>query len=156
MARGMVSGIYVDLEKQAVLLVENANPKKPPGWGLPGGRITKYDKTPKSALLREWEEETGTKALNVELFLEMERQRKYIHYFFIVGKIDRNLRTTGVPNETGPPKWIPLEKIATRKMRIYWQHLNALYRYLCRRLAIKNINAAFIAAKIARNYNLQL
>jgi len=165
--RGMVSGICLHAFKRGlfVIMVQDKSGKPlvngQQGWGLPGGRIEKGE-TPIEALHREWKEEVGISKEGLPVFVEdkifvIERmglnQETYKHYIVpVVLSYSILLRTNGYAKETGPPRWITIQDIATRKVPVFRSHVEIIFPMI-KSMAIQNKIASFLAVDFVKNYD---
>jgi len=164
---GMVSGICLreNEGETEIIMVQDKSGKPPvngrPGWGLPGGRIEEEESTT-DALFREWEEEVGISKEGLPVFVEnkilvIERmglnQKTYKHYIVpVVLSYNILLRTNGYAEETGPPKWITVRDIATRKVPVFRSHVEIIFPMI-KSMAIQNKIASFLAVDFVKNYD---
>lgn len=148
---GLVSGICIDLKKEAIICVYDEERLFLNSYGLPGGMIDE-DEDPVTAIRREWEEEVGTVIESCEFVHEEQRKRKgekgfFPHYFFLIRiSENRELRKEGKLGETGPPEWIDLRKIGSREVKVHYSHIKGLGAVI-KKLAKTDRNMAFVASE---------
>lgn len=160
---GMVSGICLGLQdpdNPTIILVYNADPKKPNGWGLPGGRVENGE-SPAQALLRKWTEEVETEKTFGKIIFRPElcltetktgfNNEPYEHFFLVFDDPGNPLKTFGVIGECGPPVRIKLRDVAAGKIPVYFSHLLAIYDVL-KKLAVENKEMAFLTAKLSQMF----
>ncbi len=158
MSEGMVSGVCLDLEQEAILLVPNLVPTKPQGfWGLPGGRI-ETGETPLKAVKREWAEEVlksgkgGRKIKTNGKRMETPRTGpagNYVHYFYKVRLPVGELKTCDTPGETGPPEWIPLSRITSGEIKMFFAHLLGVIGIL-KKMETRDVKIAFMESDLEK------
>lgn len=146
--KGLVSGICIDLEKEAVICVYDEERLFLNSYALPGG-IIEDDEDPNTAMHREWGEEVGSPIKDC-VFIHKEQRKGekgyFPHYFFLISISEHcDLRTKGVLGETGPPEWIKLEKIGFKETKFHYSHFKGLQATL-KKMAQKDRNVAFAAS----------
>jgi 8-oxo-dGTP pyrophosphatase MutT (NUDIX family) len=132
---GAAHTIFFNPLKVSVILIENIKPHKPPLYGFPGGYIENGE-TPEEAAKREAEEEVGItihRPIAHTLTIRSMAGRNYRDFFYLCEDPGVKLRSSGTPDETGPPKRISLNDIADGKIKIFTSHLYALSLLLSRK-----------------------
>ena len=158
MTEGMVSGVAIDLEKEEILLGLTLVPTKPQGcYGLPGGRI-ETGETPLRALKREWAEEVlksgkaGRKIKTSGKRTEMPRtgpNGNYVHHFYNVRLPVGELKIHETAGEIGPPQWIPISKITSGEVKMFFAHLKGTILVL-EKMACKSAKAAYLTKELSK------
>lgn len=115
-----VSTIFMEYENKILLLQRTTKDSSEPTWGIPGGKL-ENDETPKSALMREMQEELDINPdpSNLSFIQSVYLDRKDIQYKLHLFKweLQRLPKITLNPKEHTAFIWHPLEQV---------DHLNLL------------------------------
>lgn len=154
MRNGLVSGVCLNGEKDSTILVFDIDPARAyrKAYGLPGGTIEDGEAEEK-AMVREWREEV-VKEYDGEPYLAYSHQRKergrgefFTQFFFSINPPDGNLRSEGVPGETGPPEWVRLVDIFSKRINMHYTHREGL-KHVLELLAKRDPDVAFMMDRL--------
>ncbi|MFC1756584.1 NUDIX hydrolase [Patescibacteria group bacterium] len=141
---GMVSGVCIGFEDKnnpTIILVKNADGKKPEKYGLPGGIIENNDRSVTRALYREWEEEVEKPdpifglifltECGCEIIRNEGTEREHEWYLFAIEDQLQTLRNHGMPGETEAPERIFLHNVIyLEDFPIFYSHLKGILAVL--------------------------
>jgi 8-oxo-dGTP pyrophosphatase MutT (NUDIX family) len=163
----MVSAVCIGLQhtkNPVIIMVQDITGLKNYKWGIPGGRVEERE-NPAIAIMRELKEEVG----GVETFGPFMFQKyfakikrtgekgEYEQIVYSVHDTGAELKETGVPNEVGPPKRLPLWKIVKGEgeIEVYQSHLYAIF-LIAKQMAKEYKEMAFVTTALARRLKIEI
>jgi len=129
----MASAVCINKSKKEILLVLNADPKKPLGfWGLPGGKM-KNKETAEIGVIRELYQETNQEGKVLKYRMKIPKigsDGEYIHHFIAAKIVSREKELKNYEDSKAIPKWIPLHEIIAGRIKMFRGHILGLIMIL--------------------------